>query len=70
MREKGRYSAFRLKRAVRRGHLANAGAEDEASDNPDRDLLEDDAEEEAEEKDAASGEPVHDGRIVNFDCWH
>ena len=44
MREKGRYLAFPLGPALRRGDLASAGAKDEASDNPDRDLLEDDAE--------------------------
>ena len=53
MREKGRHLALRLSPALRRGHLASAGAEDEASDNADRDLIEDDAEEEAEEKYAA-----------------
>lgn len=55
----GESLGFRL--ALRRGHLAGAGAEDETSDNPDRDLVEDDAEEEAEEKNAASGELVHGG---------
>lgn len=60
MREKGR---LRFRLALRRSHLAGAGAEDEASDNPDRNLIEDDAKEEAEEKRRAGGELVHGGRL-------
>jgi hypothetical protein len=52
----------RLRLVLRRCRLAGDGAKHEASQNPDRDLLEEDAEDEAEEKYAAGGELVHGGR--------
>lgn len=65
-REKGSRERSSLRPALRRSCLAGAGAEDEASDNPNRDLAEDDAEEEAEQKHAVGGELVHGGSVTGM----
>lgn len=57
---------LRLRLALRRGGFAGGGAQHESRQNPNRDLVEDDAGEQAQEKHGASGELVHGGSVARL----